>query len=218
MGKRIGFVGCYSHDIVLMLAKVLAYTEKTVLIRDCNKRHILRASVPIPGNIKTEKEDAEYDGVFFTERRPEEAMERYAFELIDFGVNVKEDEAKYCTDLIVITDMLLHHIRELEESRFPREKTKICIIRDAFEDICKKEPEVRQLLGSFTKVSEFFLPPDLRDVRNRYVCETSHEYSVSKASPEMQDMIYSIAGMFCTDFSEKEIRKKVKRSERRRYR
>ncbi len=218
MGKRIGFVGCYSHDIILMLAKVLRCMEKTVLIRDCNKRHILRASVPIPENISFEKEETEYDGVFFSGQRVEKITDRYAFELIDFGMDADEDASKYCTDWVVITDMLLHHIRQLEESVFSRERTSVCVIRDAFEDICKKEPEVLQLLGTFPNRREFYLPPDFRDVRNRYVCETSHEYNVSRASPEMQDMIYCIAGMLCTDYSEKEIRRTVKRSERRRYR
>lgn len=217
MEHRIGFVGCYSHDIILMLAKVLRCMEKTVLIRDHNRRHILRASVPIPDNIKIEKEEAEYDGIFFTEQRAEEEPGRCAFELVDFGMDAEEATEKYCTDWIVITDMLLHHIRQLEESRFPRERTRVCVIRDAFEDVCKKEPEVQQLLFSFPNRKEFYLPPDFRDVRNRYVCETSHEYNVNRASPEMQDMIYCIAGMFCMDCSEKEIRKRVKRSERRRY-
>lgn len=218
LGKRIGFVGCYSHDIILMLAKVFMCMEKKVLVRDCNKRHILRASVPIPDSISLETEEAEYDGVYFTEQKPVEVSERYAFELIDFGMDADESATRYCTDWIVITDMLLHHIRQLEESPLSREQTRVCVIRDAFEDICKKEPEVRHLLGNFPNRREFFLAPDFRDVRNRYVCETSHEYNVSRASPEMRDMIFCVAGMLCTDFSEKDIRRRVKRSERRRYR
>ncbi|MBQ8846365.1 MAG: hypothetical protein IJ006_04405 [Lachnospiraceae bacterium] len=218
MGKRIGFVGCYSHDIILMLAKIWGCMEKKVLVRDCNKRHILRASVPIPDTISLETEEAEYDGVYFTELQPGKVTDRYAFELIDFGMDADEKATKYCTDWVVITDMLLHHIRQLEECGFSRERTRVCIIRDAFEDICKKDPEVRQLLGAFPDRKEFLLPPNFRDVRNRYVCETSHEYNVSRASPEMQDMIYCIAGMFCTDCSEKDIRRRMKRSERRRYR
>jgi len=218
VGKKIGFVGCYSHDIILMLAKALRCMEKKVLIRDCNKRHILRASVPIPDNICLEKEETEYDGVLFTGQGIENVADRYAFELIDFGMDVDKAATGYCTDWVVITDMLLHHIRQLEECDFSRERTRVCVIRDAFEDICKREPEVRQLLAAFPNQSVFYLPPDYRDVRNRYVCETSHEYNVSRASPEMQDMIYSVVAMFCTDCSEKEIRRRVKHLERRRYR
>jgi len=218
LGKRIGFAGCYSHDIILMLAKVLRCMEKKVLIRDCNKRHTLRASVPMPDNISLETEETEYDGVFFTEKKPKEVTDRYTFELIDFGLDAEGEASKYCTDWVVVTDMLLHHIRQLEESGLPQELIRVCVIRDAFEDICKKEPEVRHLLENFPNRREFFLPPDFRDVRNRYVCETSHEYNITRASPEMQDMIYCVAGMICADCSEKDIRRRVKRSERRRYR
>ena len=217
MGKRIGFVGCYSHDVILMLAKVFTCMGKKVLIRDCNKRHILRSAVPTPDGICLEHEETEYDGVFFTEQKIEDATDRYAFELIGFGLNTDQKAVQYCTDWVVITDMLLHHIRQLQESVFSRERTRVCVIRDAFEDICEKEPEVRRLSETLPNHRDYFLPPDFRDVRNRYVCETSHEYNVSRASPEMQDMIYSIVGMFCGDCGEREIRRQVKRSERRRY-
>lgn len=216
--KRIGFVGCYSHDIILILAKVLGHMGKAVLVRDNNKRHILRASVPIPDTICPEREEVEYDGVFFTEQRAEEVTGRYAIELIDFGMEADEYAEDYCTDWVVVTDMLLHHIRQMQESCFPRGKALVCVIRDAIEDICTKEPEVRRMLDSFLGSRVFFLPPDFRDVRNRYVCETSHEYSINRASPEMQDMIYCLAELLCETYSEKEIRRRVKRLERRRYR
>lgn len=218
MERRIGFIGCYSHDIILMLAKTLKHMEKAVLVRDCNRRHILRVSVPLPDSISLEEEEAEYDGVYFTEKLPGSTAAGYEFELMDFGMEVNEEAVRYCTDWIVITDMLLHHIRQLEECGFPRERTRVCVIRDAFEDICMKEPEVCQLLGKFPNCKAFFLPPDFRDVKNRYVCETAHEYNVSRASPEMREMIFNVAGMLCTDWSERDIRKQVKRSERRRYR
>lgn len=216
--KRIGFVGCYSHDIILLLAKVFECVEKKVLIRDFNKRHILRSSLPIPECIDPENEDAEYDGVFFTERKTVGSSDDYEIELIDFGTETDDYTEQWCTDWIVITDMLPHHIRRFAEADIPKEKTRVCIVRDAFEEVCKKEPEIIQLLNSFCGAKSFFLPPDYRDVRNRYVCETSHEYSVNRASPELQDMIYRIADMFYEDLSEREIRRKVKRRERRRYR
>lgn len=218
MEKRIGFVGCYSHDIILLLAKVFWYMEKSVLIRDCNKRHTLHASVPIPENVNIKKEEAEYDGVFFTERNIGDAVGEYDIELIDFGMDTDEIAETYCTDWVVVTDMLPHHIKQLEQICFSRERTRVCILRDAFEEICVREPELQRFLGSFPGKEVFFLPPDFRDVRNRYVCETLHEYSVGRASPEMRDLICRIAVIFCGTYSEKEIRRRVKQLERRRYR
>lgn len=216
--RRVGFVGCYSHDVILMLAKILGCMDRKVLVRDCNKRHILRASIPIPENIGLEKEETEYDGVFFTEQSATEATARYEIELIDFGVELKSEDKKCCTDWVVVTDMLLHHIRRLEELEFPREDVRACVVRDSFEDICEGEPEIRRFLSAVPNAKVFFLPPDFRDVRNRYLCETSHEYSVNRASPEMQNMIYGIAGMLCGNYSEKGIKRRMKQLERRRYR
>lgn len=218
MERRIGFAGCYSHDIILMLAKVFCCMEKKVLIRDCNRHHILRASIPIPDSISTKTEEAEYDGLFFTEHMSEDITGNYEIELIDFGMEAGNGEEATCTDWIVVTDMLLHHIKRLEEAEVPKDKVRVCVVRDAFEEICRKEPAVRRYLDSVPDAAKFFISPDFRDVRNRYVCETTHVYSISRASPEMQDMIYEIAGMFCTAFSEKEIRRRVKRAERRQYR
>lgn len=218
MGRVVGFVGCYSHDIILMLAKVFACLEEKVLVRDCNVRHTLYASVPIPDNISLKKDVVEYDGVFFTGQKAEEMTEPYKMELVDFGMDVDKEQGKRCTDWVVITDMLLHHIRHLEESGIEKEAVRACVIRDAFQDSCKTEPEVRQFLHSFLNAKQFFLPPDFRDVRNRYVCETTHEYNVNRASPELRDMIFCLAEKLGDGCSEKEIRKKMRRLERRRYR
>ena len=217
MEKRIGFIGCYSHDIILMLARVLACTEKKVLIRDCNKRHILRDSIPIPDAICREEAEVEYDGVFFTERSATETTEWYDIELIDYGLEVNAGEKSECTDWVVVTDMVLHHIRRLEKIDFPRENVRACVVRDSYEDICKGEPEIRRFLNTVPGTKEFFLPPDIRDVRNRCVCETAYEYNVNRASPETQRMIYSIAELFCVNLTGKEIRRRIKRRERRRY-
>ena len=219
MERRIGFVGCYSHDVILMLAKVLGCMEKKVLIRDRNKLRTLQASVPIPEGICTANTEVEYDGFFFTELAPEYGKSGgYDIELIDFGMDVKKEDVKQCSELMVVTDMLLHHIRRLAEAELPEKAVSVCIIRDSFEDICKREAEVKSFLQTFPEKQEFFLPPDFRDVRNRYVCETLHEYNIRKASPEMKDMLYRIAERLCPGCSEREIRRNIRYRERRHYR
>jgi hypothetical protein len=213
--KRIGFVGCYSHDIILMLAKGLSCIGKSVLIRDWNRQHTLQASIPFPESICTEQSVVEYDGFCFTEREPEEGLDDYEFELVDFGMEVKEDVAGCCSEWILITDMLPHHIRRFAEIKIPQEAVSACIMRDAFEDSCNTDPEAIRFLRLFPNKTEYFLAPDFRDVQNRYVCETLHEYGISKASPEMRSMIFQMVGRFCPDCSEREIRRMVKQCERR---
>ena len=86
MGKKVGFVGCYSHDIILMLAKGMRSLGKRVLITDRNVRQTLSASVPVPEGLSARKETVEYDGVFFSEQRNEEQeADAYDVELTDYG-------------------------------------------------------------------------------------------------------------------------------------
>jgi len=218
MNRKIGFVGCYSHDVILMLAIVLCYMKKKVLIRDRNRQQTLQASIPIPDGLCAAKTIVEYNGFFFTGQESDvEEKEKFDIEIIDYGMDVKADEVKSCSELILVTDMLLHHIRRLKEAEFSKEAVSVCIMRDAFEDTCRGEREVMKFLQSFPNRHEYFLPPDFRDVRNRYVCETSHEYNVHRSSPEMQEMLYHLASKFCTEKSEKEIRRCVKQQKRRQY-
>ncbi len=219
MEKRIGFIGCYSHDLILMLTKVLGCLGKRVLLRDQNQRRTLRASIPIPEGVSVARTWIEYDGFFFTEREMgTDGIDGYDVELIDFGMEPETGKTEQCAVLVIVTDMLLHHIRRLASKELPCDRIRACIIRDSFEDMCKGEKELKLFLQRFPNRKEFFLSPDYRDVRNRYVCETMHEYSLGKASPEMKTVIYRLVEMFCDDVSEKEIRRRVKANERRWYR
>lgn len=219
MERRVGFVGCYSHDVILLLAKVLTCMGRKVLLVDRNKRHTLRASIPIPEGISTGKEKIEYDGMFYTEKESNEAeRENCDIELIDFGMEIKRDAAFRCTELIVVTDLLLHHIHALSEEPIPKERVRACVIRDVMHGFYKKEAVIKAFMQSFPNRAEFFLPPDIRDMRNRYVCEMMQEYSLKRASPEMREAVLQIAGTLCPGYSEKEIRQRVRLRERRQYR
>lgn len=219
MERRVGFVGCYSHDVILLLAKVLSCMEKRVLLTDRNKRHTLRASIPFPDGLDAGKDKVEYDGIFYgeTESAPAE-RENYDVEIIDFGMEIKKEDASGCTELIVVSDMLLHHIRCLSNAEIPGERVRACIIRDIIVSSGRKEKPIREFLQIFSNCMEFFLPPDFRDMKNRYVCETMYEYSMRRASPEMQDAVLQIAAIFCPGYGEKEIKQRIRGQERRRYR
>ena len=216
--KRVGFAGCYSHDIILILAKVLSCVGKKVLILDWNEQHTLGASVPMPEELSAENEIVEYDGVFFTEQITDEETEAsYDAVLIDFGMTGRKKEMGCCTELILVTDMLPHHIRRLSGAELPGELVKECIIRDAVEGHIAGKKELKEFFEAFPNRREFFVPPDRRDVENRCVCETLYEYNINRASSELQGVIYSIAGLLYPEFSEREFRKRLRHRERRRY-
>lgn len=219
MKTRVGFVGCYSHDIILILAKVLSCLERKVLVRDLNKNRPLRASVPIPEGVCTTSTCIEYDDVWFTERLPGVAeTEHYDIELINFGMDIREDVSSRCSEFVLVTDMLPHHMQRLAWSNLPAQSVRVCIIRDAIEGMLKGEKGIKEFLNLFPRRKVFYLPPDFRDVKNRYVCETMHEYSIKRCSPEMQEAVYYMAGELCPAYTEKEIRRSVRYRERRRYR
>ena len=218
MEQRIGFIGCYSHDVILLLAKVMECMGKRVLIRDRNRQRTLHASLPVPEPVSVAEAEVEYDGLFFTEQRVLCGEGDYDIELVDFGMHVNKKEVQRCSGVVLVTDMLLHHIRHLEAEAIPKEAVFVCIVRDAFEETCREESEWKHFLQLFPNQTTYFLPPDYRDVRNRYVCETMHEYCVNKASAELRNVIFRLASTFCTTYTEREIRNAVRRRERRRYR
>lgn len=217
MRKQVGFIGCYSNDVILMLAKVLSCMGRKVLLWDRNRLRILGVSVPKPEGVCPAQTKIEYDGILFTEQEqcPEEECDII---LIDYGMDADRKSIDGCEQFIVLTDMLLHHIRRLGKQDIPRESVRVCIMRDATERLCRGEKEISDFLELFPKGEFFFLSPDFKDVKNRYVCETTHEYSMKNASPEMQDIIYRVAAIVCPEYTEREIRKTVRSRERRQYR
>ncbi len=216
-GKVIGFVGCYSHDVILMLAKVLSSAEKEVLLCDRNLRHTLGASVPVPGGISVKEEIAAYDGLYFTQQKiNEEMLREYDILLADFGMQEPFREAECCTEIFLVTDALLHHIRQLSGLELQTELVREVLIRDIPGGMYAKEKELREFLNKFPNRKERFLVPDKRDIENRCVCETLHEYHVKNASPELQEFIYQTAGRLCPEVAEKELRRRVRRQEGRR--
>lgn len=216
--KVIGFVGCYSHDVILMLAKVLGSAEKKVLLCDRNTQHTLGASVPVPCGISAREAVIVYDGIYFTEQNiKEELLCDYDTVLEDFGMGGVCGNMEHCTEVFVVTDALLHHIRQLSRLKLQKELVRHILIRDMAGGMRLKEKELQEFLKEFPNRREFFVPPDKRDIENRCVCETLHEYYVKNASPELQECIYAAAADICPEIPEKEFRRRIRRQEGRRY-
>lgn len=218
MEKRVGFIGCYSHDVILMLAKVLGNAKRSVLVVDRNKHHTLESCVPVPEGLSPREGIISYDGVSFTSAETkQETEERYQVVFLDFGMSTHAESLKGCSDLILITDMLPHHLRQLELQEIPKDLVKACILRDVVGRSWTLEQSFREFMTAFPNRREFYLAPDFRDVKNRYVCEVSHEYRVSRASAEMREIIYTVAKMLCPEVAEKALRRRMRVQEGRCY-
>jgi len=214
----VGFIGCYSHDVILMLAKVACAMERRVLLLDHNVRHTLGTSVPIPTGVSAREKVVEYDGFFFSEQDLDDRLlEDYDLILMDFGMHNLHKDLFFCTQLVLVTDMLMHHTRQLQRLSYNRELVKRVLIRDAVTNLKEAAPELQSFLKEFPNRKECILLPDRRDIKNRYVCETMHVYQVKQASPELREFVYDTVRDWCEDISEKEFWKKLKRQERRGY-
>lgn len=214
----VGFVGCYSHDVILMLAKVAVAMERRVLLLDHNEKHILRVSVPVPAGVSVRENLVEYDGLFFSEQKLNaELLAAYDLILIDFGMQERKEKLADCTQLFLVTDMLPHHILQLRRLPIREEAVRRILVRDAVGHLKSGAPELWNFLQTFPNRRECVLLPDRRDIKNRYVCETVHEYQVKAASPELREFIYDTVREWCTELSEKEFWKRVRRQERRGY-
>lgn len=214
----IGFVGCYSHDVILMLAKVLSSADKKVLLCDRNMRHTLGVSVPAPCGISVREDIIAYDGMYYTQRIISgEMLREYDVFLIDFGMQDIYGNIENCAEIFLVTDALPHHIRQLSGLELQKELVSQVLVRDVIHGVQSKEKELREFLQRFPNREETFLPPDKRDVKNRYVCESLHEYQIKNASPELQEFIYKTAKRLCPEISQREFLRKVRQQERRRY-
>lgn len=213
--KIIGFVGCYSHDLILLLAKALFCVGKKVLVEDRNVNHTLSASVPVPLGLSSAKEIISYDGISFTETEVSDNQRKaYHFVLIDFGMAVHWEISK-CNNIYLISDRLPHHLRKLKELNIPQHLVGGILIRDAVETGNDNDPDLCELMAKYSNLSTVFLKPDVRDIRNRVVCETLCDYRIKNASEQMQELVGRFTLKICGEIDEKELWKRIRRQERR---
>lgn len=216
--RRIGVIGCYSHDVILLLAKAVSCLGKRVYVTDRNEARVLSACRPVSEEWKSEGY-TEYRGIFFSNDACKEAPEEEEdIEFVDFGFFPTEEGCGACRELIVICDMHVHHIRRIREATFPRKKVKLCMLRDVIPGLLHSEKEIAVFLAELEAEKTFYLWPDDRDIKNRYVCELQHEYSLKNASADMREAIFEAVVFLFPEAEERELRRRIRQVERREYR
>ena len=215
--RRIGVIGCYSHDVILLLAKAVRYLGERVVVTDRNEARVLSACIPFAEEGKTE-EYTEYNGLYFSASvRKRDAEDEQGVEFVDFGFTPQESECSQCGELLVVCDMHWHHMQRIRDAVFPREKVRLCVLRDVVPELLSREKSVVDFLAGLAAEKQIHLLPDDRDVRNRYVCELQHEYSLRNASAGMREAIFEAVCVLFPDAEERELRRKIRQEERREY-
>lgn len=215
--KRVGFVGCYSHDLILLLAGALNDFGKSVLLVDRNVNHTLAASFPVPEGLSVTREVVEYDRFLYTAGKVEEKNRTETdVMLLDFGMATHWEIAG-CDSLFLISDVLPHHIHRLMELHIHPEKVCHVILREVFSKEILREKELAEFLSLYAAEAPMLLYPDERDLRARMVCETHSDFRLGKASEQVRETVYQMFHFLFPQVSQKEFWKTVKYKERRWY-
>ncbi len=216
--RKIGVIGCYSHDVILLLAKAVRCLGERVVVTDRNEFHVLSACIPLSEERETETY-TEYNGIYFsTDVWKEETDDAPGVEFVDFGFVSWSPECSLCQDLIVICDMHMHHMQRIRDAVFPREKVRLCMLRDVVPGLLNREKSVTEFIAGLAAEKQIYLLPDDRDIRNRYVCELQYEYSLKNASAGMREAIFEVVCFLFPGTEERELRRKIRLEERREYR
>lgn len=215
--KKVGFVGCYSHDLILLLAGVLACFEKRVLLIDRNVNHTLAASFPVPEGLSVTREVVEYDRFLYTAGKAEEKTRPEADVVLwDFGMATHWEIAS-CDLLFLVSDVLPHHIHRLTDLHIHSDKVCNVILREVFSKEILREKEIAEFLSQYERRMPILLYPDERDLRARMVCETRNDFRVENASEQVREAVFRMFHELFPQVSQKDFWKIVKRKERRWY-
>lgn len=216
--RKVGVIGCYSHDVILLLAKAVRCLGERVVVTDRNEARVLSACIPFSEDWKAEGY-TEYNGVYFSSGpREEETDDEAGVEFVDFGFTPWLPECSQCQELIVICDMHIHHMHRIRDAAFPREKVRLCILRDVVPGLLNREKNVTEFLSGLAAEKQIYLWPDYKDIKNRYVCELQHEYSLKNASTGMREAIFEAICFLFPGTEERELRRRIRQEERREYR
>lgn len=105
MGKKTGFVGYESEDIVLYLARLLTAMEKKVAIVDRTEQEMLLELLGIcPGK---ERKEGEFDGIWITGQGSN--VEEYDYVFFLFGYRLLHPKLYECECLVMVTDGVPAH-------------------------------------------------------------------------------------------------------------
>lgn len=199
--NMIGVVGYESEDIVLYLAKLLCALEKKVAIVDRTEQEMLIELL----EVGTERE-GEYEGIWITSQ----GVEKDKFDVIFFlfGYRLLHPKLYECEVLIMVTDGVPAHASLLR--KLGQWERRQCLVIRNLVAMKYGEQYLKMLVGQM-ETSCFVIPYEEQDTRIRCCLGTDTEICIRKLSKEMKQIVVELLLWLFSEYTEKELRKKIKK-------
>ena len=189
--KVIGFVGMDSTDIVVYLARMINATGKKVGIVDCSIHKSLMRTVSLPEELV--KGNGYYKEILILSGEADNEADLNAQDMLlyYFESNINHRHIVQCTDLVLISDMVLSHaqlLKELSVGDIP----KIMLIHNAVSVKYSENYLITQTGQEFQKENVLVLPYEERDFRSKcYLC-IDKTHRLTRLSSGMKSVILNL--------------------------
>lgn len=231
--NKIGFVGTYKCDLILYLAKIVAFAGKKVAIVDACEEDVWKYNVPVYLDSKV---ITYYDIDIYLDCKTMRDnikldLSNYDIVFFDFGFN--KDLAQYikeCDALVIVSTMEKHIIMKLREClktiRVMNSETEDNDVQGKKTDIIKIYRDVVSCKISTKYVDSLLDIDDMVNVVLEYIlsfdeigykCRIENQYNdfikFNKLPKTFKTMLIDII-RGCTDLNEKQIKKSLNKAER----
>ena len=189
--KVIGFVGTDSTDIVVYLARMINATGKKVGIGDCSIHKSLMRTVSLPEELV--KGNGYYKEILILSGEADNEADLNAQDMLlyYFESNINHGYIAQCTDLVLISDMVLSHAQLLKEL-LVGDIPKIMLIHNAVSVKYSENYLITQTGQEFQKENVLVLPYEERDFRSKcYLC-IDKTHRLTRLSSGMKSVILNL--------------------------
>lgn len=199
MDNVVGFVGYECEDIAIYLAKILREFGKNIVIVDRTEQELLCEMFEI-------RTEMEYSGFLITNRAV--CHEEYDFVFYLFGYRLNHPKLYECKTMIMVTDGVPAHATLLKKINHWECKCYL-LIRNL---VPMKHTETYLAAALSNETGYFAIPYEEKDVRSRCSLGPYTGCEIRRLSIGMQEVLRTLVCNLSSEFKEKEIRKRMKKS------
>lgn len=212
----IAFVGCEKYDLILYLSRVLFHLGKKVLLIDCTESEELYQCVPAPLILREECGYIDYGGTEFGKSNGKDTYNFSAYDLVlmNFSFQMEEALVPFVRKICYVTDLQLHHIRQLNSIRNYDCIEQCLIIKDTLP--CKIHPDyiIHQIYKHIDQNQVYLFNQDNSDYKYKIENQYNHKIIFPKLSKEVQSFIKNIILQFYPEIGDKQYSIAYKNAER----